>query len=76
MKYLRSHPEQFSYLKTSIVVLTNSFIRKMVKLVFSIQSPQSHVYLAPDLIHANGIIREIRTLLIIVIVFYPIQKCP
>ena len=57
MKYLRSHPEQFSYLKTSIVVLTNSFIRKMVKLVFSIQSPQSHVYLAPDLIHANGIVR-------------------
>ena len=75
MKYLRSHPEQF-YLKTSIVVFTNSFIRKMVKLVFSIQSPQSHVYLAPDLIHANGICMGNKVLLIIVIVFYPIQKCP
>ena len=57
MKKLRAQREALPYLKTSIIVLTNPVIRKLVKFVFSIQAPQSHVYLAPDLIHANGIVR-------------------
>ena len=56
MKTLKTQPE-LSYLKTSIVVLNNNIIRKMIRLLFSIQPPQSHVYLTPDMIHANGIIR-------------------
>ena len=57
MKNLRKKKEELPYLKTSIVILQNSFIRKLVNLVFSLQPPQSHVYLAPDMTHATGILR-------------------
>ena len=46
----------------------------MIRLLFSIQPPQSHVYLTPDMIHAMVSFVVIKNLLKIVIVFYPIQK--
>ena len=49
--------EEFSYLKRSIIILQNSIIKKLVSLVFHLQPQQSHVYIAPDMIHATGIIR-------------------
>ena len=58
MKKLRGKREALPYLKTSIIMLTNPVIRKLVKFVFSIQAPQSHVYKISDLIHANGIVRN------------------
>lgn len=45
MKQLRLHIDELSYLKTSIIVINNDFIRGLVYYIFKIQKPISHVYL-------------------------------
>ena len=55
MKQLRLHIEELSYLKTSIMIITNDFIRGLAYYIFQIQKPISHVYLVSTKEHANKI---------------------
>ena len=45
MKQLRLHIDELSYLKTSIIIINNDFIRGLAYYIFKIQKPISHVYL-------------------------------
>ena len=74
MKSLKLRQQEYPHLKRSIVVLQNTFIRSLVSIVFRLQPPQSHVFLAPDMIHANGILRGNREFINSCVDFPPDQN--
>ena len=55
MKQLRLHIEELSYLKISIIVINNDFIRGLAYYIFKMQKPISHVYLVSTKEHAEKI---------------------
>ena len=58
MKQLRLHINELSYLKISILIINNDFIRSMIYYIFKVQQPISHIYLVSSqqqaLLIANG----------------------
>ena len=55
MKHLRMHINELSYLKTSIMIINNDFVRGLAYYIFKIQKPISHVYLVSSKEHAEKI---------------------
>jgi len=55
MKQLRTHIQELSYLKISIMIINNDFIRGLAYYIFKIQKPISHVYLVSTKEHAEKI---------------------
>ena len=55
MKQLRKHIDNLPYLKTSIIIINNDFVRGLAYYIFKIQKPISHVYLVSTKEHAERI---------------------
>ena len=55
MKLLRKHISELSYLKTSIMIINNNFLRGLMFRVFQLQPPISHIYLVSNKEHAKKI---------------------